>query len=123
LVNYLPKRVKILKQTTLADVAKYAGVTPAAASGFFRGKKKLSKERESKLIEAATQLNYTPMYIRNMSEANSNIKLISMCFIIQNKSEINDFNYLAMMNGIMECLNKNDYQLIMNRNYTLMYKN
>jgi LacI family transcriptional regulator len=98
----------------LADVAKYAGVTSAAASYYFRGKKKLSRELESKLAEAAALYNYKPMHIRSISEANSNIQLINMCCIVENKSAVNDISYFSMMNGVLDYLLEHNHQLIMN---------
>jgi LacI family transcriptional regulator len=103
-----------LSQTTLADVAKYAGVTSAAASYYFRGKKKLSREMGCKLDEAAAVLNYTPMYIRSMPEVDRNTHLVSMCFIIENRPAIDDIYYYYEMNGALEYLVDNDHQLIVN---------
>jgi LacI family transcriptional regulator len=102
------------QQATLADLAKYAGVTPSAASYYFRGKKKLSQERESKLAEAAALYNYKPMHIRSISEANSNTKLISMCNIVESKSEINDIFNFSLISDVMEQLAENRHKLIMN---------
>jgi DNA-binding LacI/PurR family transcriptional regulator len=103
-----------LKQPTLADVAKYAGVTSAAASYYFRGKKKLSQERESKLAEAAALFKYTPMHIRSMPEANRNIQFISICCIIESNSDINDIYYFSQMNGVLEYLINHNHQLTVN---------
>jgi len=94
-----------MREPTLADVAKYAGVTSAAASYYFRGKKKLSKELENKLEEAAAVLNYTP---------DRNTPLVSMCFIVDDKPAIDDFYKFYEMNGALEYLVDNDHQLIVN---------
>jgi len=102
-----------LRQPTLADVADYAGVTPAAASYYFRGKKKLSRELELKLEEAAAVLNYTPMYIRGMPEADRSTCLVTMCLIIDNKPAIEEV-FAYQINGVMDYLIENDHQLILN---------
>jgi len=48
------------KSSSLADVARAAGVTKAAASFAFSGKRKISSETRERIFRAARQLNYHP---------------------------------------------------------------
>ncbi len=45
---------------TKKDIAKIAGVSPATVSNFFNGKKKMSTDTQNKILQAASELNYTP---------------------------------------------------------------
>jgi DNA-binding LacI/PurR family transcriptional regulator len=83
----------------LADVAAYAGVSQASVSYFFRGKKKLSREVERKLLEGAKLLNYTPMHIRNRPESAGSAGLVNMCITLERKDISDDLYFLYMMNG------------------------
>jgi LacI family transcriptional regulator len=105
----------IMKSATLADVAAYAGVTPAAASYFFRGTKKLSHNLEQKLFEGARVLKYTPLHSLNKPVAALQIKQVNMCIIVENDDTRDDVYFFSMMNGVMDCLVENGYQLSLNR--------
>ena len=104
-----------MKRTTLADIAAYAGVSPAAASYYFRRKKRLSQELERKLEEAAKLMNYTPMHIRNRPQDFPNARLVNMCITIENKDISDDIYFLCMMNGALDCLAEQGYQLTVSR--------
>jgi DNA-binding LacI/PurR family transcriptional regulator len=100
-----------LKPATLAAVAAYAGVTSAAASNYFNGKKRLSKERERKLEEGAALLNFTPRYLSSRPKANQNTRLICMCLLLGDKLDIDDFYFYNVFNGVLDFLSRHDYQL------------
>jgi len=104
-----------LKQVTLSDVATYAGVSPAAASYYFRGKKRLSQARERKLEEAAAVLNYTPINIRSTPENDRSTRLVNMFITIENEDDHDDIYFFCLINGALGCLNDNGYQLTINR--------
>jgi len=101
-----------LKQTTLADIAAYAGVTPATVSYYFSGKKRISGEVAAKIIEGAEKFNYIPIHAR---QAQGEKKLINMCISLENKNLSDDIYQLGLMNGIMDCLNEQGYQMMVSR--------
>ncbi|MDR2952545.1 MAG: LacI family transcriptional regulator [Treponema sp.] len=105
-----------MRRATLADVAAYAGVSPAAVSYYFRGTKKLSSKLEEKLNEGAKILNYTPIHGSIKPERARRIKLINMCVNVENNDDVKDDIYIfCLMNGILECLTEQGYQLAMSR--------
>jgi len=104
-----------MKSATLADVAAYAGVSPAAVSYYFRGTKKLSRGLEQKLEEGARILRYTPIHSPNKPETAPQIKLITIGVIVENNDTRDDIYIFSMMNGVMDCLAEQGYQLSLNR--------
>ena len=104
-----------MKQSTLADVAAYAGVSTAAVSYYFRGTKKLSRKIEQKLDEGAKVLNYTPIHSRHRPGDAQKARLINICINVESKDTSDDFYFFNMMNGVMDCLAEHDYQLTISR--------
>jgi len=104
-----------MKAATLADVAAYAGVSPAAVSYYFRGTKKLSRSLEKKLEEGARILRYTPIHSPNKPETSRQIKQITMGVIAENNDVRDDIYIFSMMNGVMDCLAEHGYQFSLNR--------
>ncbi|MDR2922114.1 MAG: LacI family transcriptional regulator [Treponema sp.] len=104
-----------MKNATLADVAAYAGVSPAAVSYYFKKTKKLSRNLEQKLEEGARILRYTPIHSPNKPEPAPQIKQVNMCVIVENNDVRDDIYIFSMMNGVMDCLAEHEYQLSFNR--------
>lgn len=48
------------RKTTIKDIAKVVGVTPATVSNVLNGTKRFSDETRKKILHAAEELNYTP---------------------------------------------------------------
>lgn len=92
-----------LKNITIKDIAKEAGVSTAAISYYLNGKKKLKEETENKIKEAVDKLGYHPNFAAK-ALATSKSKLIG--FVLASGSlEDNPFytTLLAGMNsGIKE---------------------
>ena len=105
-----------VKQTTLADVAAYAGVTTSTASYYFRGTKKLSRKLEQKLDEGARVLKYIPIHGRHRPVDAQKARLINMCINVENKDNSgDDIYFFNMMNGVMDCIAEHGYQLTISR--------
>ncbi len=104
-----------MKQTTLADLAAYAGVSPATVSYYFRGTKKLSREVEQKLDEGARVLHYVPIHSRKTPKISPQIKFVNMCVIFENEDTRDDMYIFCLMNGVIECLAEQGYQLVINQ--------
>jgi DNA-binding LacI/PurR family transcriptional regulator len=101
-----------LKQATIADVAAFAGVSSATVSYYFSGRKKISTEAASKIIEGAKKFNYTPLHAHPQGKAK---KIINMCISMESKNINSDIYYLGLMDGIMDCLGEHGYQMILSR--------
>jgi DNA-binding LacI/PurR family transcriptional regulator len=105
-----------MRRATLADVAAYAGVSTAAVSYYFRGTKKLSRKLEQKLDEGAKVLQYVPIHSNKKKETSQRIKLINMCVNVENNDDVKSDTYIfCLLNGILECLTEQGYQLAISR--------
>jgi DNA-binding LacI/PurR family transcriptional regulator len=101
-----------VKQATLADIAAFAGVSPATVSYYFSGRKRISTPVAERIIEAAKKLNYTPLHAGPRGRST---KIINMCVSMENKDLSDNIYYLGLMNGIMDCLAEAGYQLMFSR--------
>ncbi|MDR2303076.1 MAG: LacI family transcriptional regulator [Treponema sp.] len=101
-----------MKQATLADIAASAGVSPATVSYYFSGRKKISAPVAEKIAEAAKKLNYTPLHAAFRGGAK---KIVNMCVSMENGDLSDNIYYLGLMNGIMDCLAEDGYQLMFSR--------
>jgi DNA-binding LacI/PurR family transcriptional regulator len=101
-----------LKQATLADIAAFAGISSATVSYFFSGRKKISGGTAAKILEGAKKLNYTPIHSPRQG---SRKQIINMCISMETGNVGDDIYYLGLMDGIMDCLAEQDYQLMINR--------
>jgi LacI family transcriptional regulator len=103
-----------VKRATLTDIAAYAGVSTAAVSYYFMGKKNLSGEVTRKIQEAAALYNYTPVHGEPRGKAKDN-RIVNMCFVLENKDISEDIYFLGMMNGAADCLAEHGYHLLVSR--------
>jgi DNA-binding LacI/PurR family transcriptional regulator len=101
-----------VKQATLADIAVSAGVSPAAVSYYFSGRKKISAPVAERIAKAAEKLNYIPIHAGSRGESK---KIINMCVSMENGDLSDGVYYLGLMNGIMDCLAEEGYQLMFSR--------
>ncbi|MDR2629445.1 MAG: LacI family transcriptional regulator [Spirochaetaceae bacterium] len=101
-----------MKQATLADIAASVGVTPATVSYYFSGRKKISAPVAEKITEAVKKLNYTPIHAAPRKGLK---KIINMCVSMENGDLSDNIYYLGLMNGIMDCLAEDGYQLMFSR--------
>jgi DNA-binding LacI/PurR family transcriptional regulator len=101
-----------VKQATLADIAAFAGVTPATVSYYFSGRKRVSAPVAEKISEAAKILNYIPIHTGSRREWK---KIITMCVSMENGDLSDNVYNLGLMNGIMDCLTEAGYQLMFSR--------
>ena len=101
-----------MKSSTLADIAAFAGVSSAAVSYFFSGKKKFSGETAARILEGAKKFNYTPIHIKPRAQPN---KIINMCISVESRDISDGVYYLGLMNGIIDCLSEAGYQLMFSR--------
>jgi LacI family transcriptional regulator len=101
-----------LKQATLADIAASAGVTPATVSYYFSGRKRISAPVVEKITEAAKKLNYTPIHANSRRGVK---KIVNMCVSMENRDLSDNIYHLGLMNGIMDCLAEDGYQLMFSR--------
>ena len=101
-----------MKQATLADIAASAGVTPATVSYYFSGRKRISAPVAERIVEAAKKLNYTPLHAGPRGESK---KIINMCVSMENRDLSDGVYYLGLMNGIMDCLAEEGFQLMFSR--------
>lgn len=101
-----------MKRAILADIAASAGVTPATVSYYFSGRKKISAPVVEKITEAAKKLNYTPIHA---APAGRPKRIINMCVSMENGDLSGDVYHLGLMNGIMNCLVEEGYQLMFSR--------
>lgn len=102
-----------MKSTTLADIAAYAGVSPATVSYFFSGKKNISDKTAARIVEGAKKFNYKPLHAASRADIP---KIVNMCVSVENKDISEGGVYsLGLMSGIMDCLAGAGYQLIFSR--------
>jgi LacI family transcriptional regulator len=103
-----------MKRVTLTDIAVYAGVSTAAVSYYFRGKKNLSGEVTRKIQEAAKLYDYTPIHGEPQGKPKNN-RIVNMCLVLENKDISEDIYFLGMMNGVTDCLAEHGYHLLVSR--------
>jgi DNA-binding LacI/PurR family transcriptional regulator len=103
-----------VKQATLADIAAAAGVTPATVSYYFSGRKRISAPVAEKIAEAAKKLNYTPLHAGPGRESKPK-RIINLCVTMEDGDLSDAVYHLGLMNGILDCLAEEGYQLIFSR--------
>ncbi|UZW65655.1 LacI family transcriptional regulator [Priestia flexa] len=100
---------------TIRDVAKHAGVSPAAVSYVLNGINKVSDETKQRILKAVKELEYEPnLTAVSLSKRKSNV--IAVMFPLVNDSLVTIFkdnHYQSeMISGIEYVLRKNGYDLL-----------
>ncbi|KSU89099.1 LacI family transcriptional regulator [Priestia veravalensis] len=100
---------------TIRDVAKHAGVSPAAVSYVLNGINKVSDETKQRILKAVKDLEYEPnLTAVSLSKRKSNV--IAVMFPLVNDSLVTMFkdnHYQSeMISGIEYVLRKNGYDLL-----------
>ncbi|TYR80778.1 LacI family transcriptional regulator [Priestia megaterium] len=103
------------EKVTIRDVAKYAGVSPAAVSYVLNGVNKVSDETKQRILKAVKELNYEPnLTAVSLSKKKSNI--IAVMFPLINDSLATIFKdnhyYSEMISGIEYVMRKHGYDLL-----------
>jgi LacI family transcriptional regulator len=101
-----------MKRPTINDVAKLAGVSKSTISYVISGKRPIGEDVTAKVLAAMEELNYKPSVLaRNLAERKTyTIGLYGPS--AESLKEDLFFNFI--LSGILSCLNKSGYRLLLN---------
>lgn len=93
-------------KTTIIDIAKYLGTTPATVSRALNNHPSISEKTKAKILEAAVRLDYR----RNTLASSLRLGKTSIIGVIVPSAEINFFG--SVLHGIDSVANKSGYNIL-----------
>ncbi|NGP46842.1 LacI family transcriptional regulator [Bacillaceae bacterium SIJ1] len=96
---------------TITEVAKLAGVSKGTVSNVFSGKRPISQQVKTRVLEAAATLNYKPNYWAR-TLAIKKTKMIGLNFL-SDEHQFSQF-HLSLINGVLSECYKSGYRLLIN---------
>lgn len=103
-----------MNKVTIADIAKYTGVSKAAVSYVLSGKKKLSAEVEKKILDAVASLGYVPPTVAPRLKQKPP-KIINFCLPLEVGTISDDPYYIPLIEGAMDYAASQGYHTTLTR--------
>lgn len=106
-----------MANTTIYDIAKKTGLSPATVSKALNNYKSVNKETKKLVLETAAEMDFTPNHIAQ-SLATKSSKLIGVAYMEENGYGLSHPHFMDILQSFKKEIEKNGYDILfLNKNF------